>query len=65
MFEVPGSDTKTVHITEESVRGGSSPVYIKRSSSSVNSPSSDPNSTGPSSSTTSEEEETTKVRVTQ
>lgn len=65
MFEVPGSDVKSVHITEDSVRGGT-PDYIKRPSTSSTS-SNDPNSTSPSSTSTSstEEEESTKVRVKQ
>uniref|UniRef100_A0A336MCJ2 CSON015202 protein n=1 Tax=Culicoides sonorensis TaxID=179676 RepID=A0A336MCJ2_CULSO len=63
MFEVPGSDVKTVHITEESV-GGGSPIYMRREAESDKSPSTDPNSTTPSPASTSEEEET-KVRVKQ
>lgn len=64
MFDVPGSDVKTVHITEDSVGGTSPPVYMKREAPSDKSPSSDPNSTSPNSASTSEEEET-KVRVKQ
>lgn len=30
MFEVPGSDVKCVHITDECVNGQSAPTYIKR-----------------------------------
>jgi len=62
MFEVPGSDVKTVHVTEECVKGGNA-VYIRRPNSSANSPSTDPNA--PSPVTGSEEEENTKVRVKQ
>ncbi|XP_063697283.1 ATP-dependent Clp protease ATP-binding subunit clpX-like, mitochondrial isoform X2 [Culicoides brevitarsis] len=58
MFEVPGSDVKTVHITEDSVGGKSPPIYMKREASSDKSPSSDPDSTSPNSTSTSEEEET-------
>lgn len=64
MFEVPGSDVKTVHITEDCVRGQTEPVYIRRNQS--NSASSGPDA--PNSNTTSqasEEEENTKLRVKQ
>lgn len=64
MFEVPGSDVKTVHITEESVRGGD-PDYIRRPSTTASTPSNDPNSTSPSATSSTEEEESTKVRVKQ
>ena len=57
MFEVPGSDVKSVHITEESVLG-SPPVYVHRSDSSSSADPSDPNAT-------SEEEESRKFRVKQ
>lgn len=43
MFEVPGADMKTVYITEESVQGGT-PDYIRRPSTSANTPTNDPNS---------------------
>lgn len=33
MFEVPGSDVKTVHITEDCVRGVAAPEYIRHNSS--------------------------------
>ena len=29
MFEIPGSDIVSVHVTEECVKGKSQPVYIK------------------------------------
>lgn len=32
MFEVPGSDVKTVHINEDCVRGNSQPEYIRHDS---------------------------------
>lgn len=64
MFEVPGSDVKTVHITEDCVKGQSEPVYIRRnqSNSASNGPDA-PNSN--STSQASEEEENTKLRVKQ
>lgn len=64
MFEVPGSDVKTVHITEESVKGQSEPTYIRRSQSNQ----SDCGPDTPNSNNTSqapEEEENTKLRVKQ
>lgn len=64
MFEVPGSDVKTVHITEDCVRGQTEPVYIRRNQS--NSASSGPDSPNSNStSQASEEEENTKLRVKQ
>ena len=59
MFEVPGSEIKGVHITEECVMGAS-PIYIHRSTS-ASSSSNPPEQTG----TTSEEEENRKYRVKQ
>lgn len=56
MFEVPGSDVKSVHINEDCVNENSPPEYTKRSNCSNNS------TTDP---TTTEEEENRKVRVTQ
>lgn len=58
MFEVPGSEIKAVHITEECVLG-SSPIYIHRSDSSESS--TDP----PETTNSSEEEENRKYRVNQ
>lgn len=64
MFEVPGSDVKTVHITEDCVRGQTEPVYIRRNQS--NSASSGPDAPNSNSTTqASEEEENTKLRVKQ
>lgn len=63
MFEVPGSEIKGVHITEECVMG-SQPVYIHRENSS-NSPDSESNDTSTQNSATSEEEENRKFRVKQ
>lgn len=64
MFEVPGSDVKTVHITEDCVRGQTEPVYGRRNQSNSTSNGPDaPNSS--STSQTSEEEENTKLRVKQ
>ncbi|XP_065095541.1 ATP-dependent Clp protease ATP-binding subunit clpX-like, mitochondrial [Ochlerotatus camptorhynchus] len=64
MFEVPGSDVKTVHITEDCARGQTEPVYVRRnqSNSASNGPDA-PNSN--STSQASEEEENTKLRVKQ
>ena len=50
MFEVPGSDIKTVHITSACVKGKSEPVYIRN----------DENHTE-----NDEDSESAKVRVTQ
>lgn len=65
MFEVPGSDVKSVHINEDCVKGTSPPQYIKRNHTSSTSE----NPTEPTTSTTTtaltEEEEKFKVRVTQ
>uniref|UniRef100_A0A8D8C3Z4 ATP-dependent Clp protease ATP-binding subunit clpX-like, mitochondrial n=1 Tax=Culex pipiens TaxID=7175 RepID=A0A8D8C3Z4_CULPI len=64
MFEVPGSDVKTVHITDNCVRGQAEPEYIRRSQSNSTSSGPDtPNSN--SSSQASDEEENTKLRVKQ
>lgn len=64
MFEVPGSDVQTVHITEDCVRNQTEPVYIRRNQS--NSASSGPDSPNSNStSQASEEEENTKLRVKQ
>lgn len=59
MFEVPGSDVKTVVITEECAKGNSPPEYIRQTSTDTNEP------VTPTQSTTSEEEENTPVRVQQ
>lgn len=56
MFEVPGSDIKTVHITSSCVKGKSEPIYIRKEDN-VNSTD---NTTEDS-----EDSETAKVRVTQ
>jgi ATP-dependent Clp protease ATP-binding subunit ClpX len=58
MFEVPGSDIKGVHITEDTVLGNSPAIYLHRSNSTS---STDP----PDASNTSEEEESQKYRVKQ
>lgn len=60
MFEVPGSEIKGVHITEECVTGLSCPIYIHRSSTATSS--TDPPE---SSATNTEEEENRKYRVKQ
>jgi ATP-dependent Clp protease ATP-binding subunit ClpX len=59
MFEVPGSEIKGVHITEECVIGVDSPIYIHRSSATTES--TDP----PEASSNTEEEENRKFRVKQ
>jgi ATP-dependent Clp protease ATP-binding subunit ClpX len=67
MYEVPGSDIKAVHITEECVRGNHPPIYIMRSNA-ASSSNSNPDSTPENSQTQNTEEETTenrKVRVNQ
>lgn len=61
MFEVPGSDVKTVLITEECVKGNTPPEYIRQPPSSTNSD--EPPTTTQSNST--EEEESAQVRVNQ
>lgn len=60
MFEVPGSDVKTVLITEDCVKGLTPPEYIRTTPSSTNSD--EPTNTQASSS---EEEESAQVRVKQ
>lgn len=65
MFEVPGSDVKSVHIDENCVRGSSPPEYIKRSHNNTASKNPSDPSTPKSTSAPTEEEENTKVRVTQ
>lgn len=59
MFEVPGSEIKGVHITEECVMGMDIPIYIHRSSATTTS--TDP----PEASSNTEEEENRKFRVKQ
>lgn len=61
MFEVPGSDVKTVLITENCVKGLTQPEYIRHSPSTTNSD--EPPTTTQTTST--EEEENTQVRVKQ
>lgn len=53
MFEVPGSDVKSVHINEDCVKGVCPPEYIRHSTSATDS------------TTTTDDEESTQVRVTQ
>lgn len=57
MFEVPGSDVKTVIITEDCAKGLTPPEYIRQ-------PPSSKNSDDPPSNTT-EEEESARVSVKQ
>lgn len=50
MFEVPGSDVKSVHITEDCVKGVCPPEYIRHTK---------------ATDSTTDDEESTQVRVTQ
>lgn len=62
MFEVPGSDVKSVIITEDCVKGLTPPEYIKHSPSDT----SESNDESPTTqSTSTEEEENAQVRVKQ
>lgn len=63
MFEVPGSEIKGVHITEECVMGHDSPIYLHRSNATTTS--TDPPETSPETSSNTEEEENRKFRVKQ
>uniref|UniRef100_U5ET70 Putative atp-dependent clp protease atp-binding subunit clpx n=1 Tax=Corethrella appendiculata TaxID=1370023 RepID=U5ET70_9DIPT len=67
MFEVPGSDVKSVHITDECVRGAGEPIYIKRTPPSAAASAAQNSTTNETNSgnTSSEEEENRKVRVKQ
>lgn len=65
MFEVPGSDVKSVHINEDCVKGAGSPQYMKHSSSLSNSNQPTSPDTTPTTPSAPEEEENTQVRVTQ
>lgn len=60
MFEVPGSDVRTVLITEECVTGQTPPEYIRGPSNTTKTD--EPPNTQ---STSTEEEENTQVRVKQ
>lgn len=55
MFEVPGSDVKSVHITEDCVKGLCAPEYIRHAAT----------GSTDSTTTTTDDEESTQVRVTQ
>lgn len=65
MFEVPGSDVKSVHINEDCVKGLSQPQYVRRSPDTNTSDSNDENPESNNSSSGEEEAEHTKVRVKQ
>ncbi len=66
MFEVPGSDIKAVHITEECVRGNHQPIYVMRSAgASASNTSPDGPENSQSHSTEEETTENRKVRVNQ
>lgn len=60
MFEVPGSDVRTVLITEECVKGTTPPEYIRGPSTSTSTD--EPPTTQ---ATSTEEEESAQVRVKQ
>ncbi|XP_061393363.1 ATP-dependent Clp protease ATP-binding subunit clpX-like, mitochondrial [Musca vetustissima] len=57
MFEVPGSDIKTVHITSACVKGQAPPIYIRKDE--------NVSSTESTTDDSSEDSESTKVRATQ
>lgn len=61
MFEVPGSNVKSVYIDDDCVKGLSSAKYERHSDEKVDASSTEDTPA----STTSEEEESTKVRVQQ
>lgn len=61
MFEVPGSDVKTVLITEDCVKGLCPPEYIRGPASTSTSTDEPPNTQA----TSTEEEENAQVRVKQ
>lgn len=64
MFEVPGSDVKTVHINEDCVNGTSQPEYIRHTD--ADGATAAGSSVGETSAgSSSDEEESTQVRVKQ
>lgn len=66
MFEVPGSDVKTVHINEDCVRGNSQPEYIRHDADGVTADASSATASSESTSSGSnDEEENAQVRVKQ
>jgi ATP-dependent Clp protease ATP-binding subunit ClpX len=64
MFEVPGSDIKSVHITEDSVNGGC-PEYEKHGENTANNPVNDPSPQNSTTTNSEEETESAQVRVKQ
>jgi len=58
MFEVPGSDVKSVHINSDCVKGQCAPQYTKTSTTNTT-------NKNDNDQPTTEEEESAKVRVTQ
>lgn len=66
MFEVPGSDVKTVHINEDCVNGTSQPEYIRHADGEAATASAASGAAGESAAgSSSDEEESTQVRVKQ
>lgn len=59
MFEIPGSDVKSVHIDDDCVKGTASPKYVR------NSRPLDDAETGSESNTVNDEDEGAQVRVQQ
>lgn len=64
MFEVPGSDVKSVHIDDDCVKGTASPKYV-RNARPLDDATADESSSTTSSGTSDVEEEGAKVRVQQ
>lgn len=60
MFEIPGSDVKSVHIDDDCVKGTASPKYVRNSR-----PLDDAETTGNESNTVNDEDEGAQVRVQQ
>lgn len=66
MFEVPGSNVKTVHINEDCVNGTSQPEYIRHTDADGAASATAGSSAGETSAgSSSDEEESTQVRVKQ
>lgn len=65
MFEVPGSDVKTVNINEDCVRGNAQPEYIRHEADSDAEAQNAAASTEAATATGSDEEENAQVRVKQ
>lgn len=65
MFEVPGSDVKSVHIDDDCVKGKASPKYVRNARPLDDAGDDSEGSASPSSSSVNDEEEGAKVRVQQ